>query len=63
MFRFPPFIPVMNNTVIEIVIGKSLSVYFDFLLVCLKSLLNFLQYFFCFMFCFWGHETCGILAP
>ena len=53
----------MNNTVIEIVRGKSLSVYFDFLLVCLKSLLNFLQYCFCFMFCFWGHETCGILAP
>ena len=44
-------------------IGKSLSVYFDFLLVCLKSLLNFLQYCFCFMFCFGGHETCGILAP
>ena len=26
----------------------------------LKSLLNFLQYYFCFMFWFFGHETCGI---
>ena len=29
----------------------------------LKSLLNFLQYCFCFMFCFFGHEACGVLAP
>ena len=29
----------------------------------LKSLLNFLQYFFCFTMCFFGHELCGILAP
>ena len=57
------FFSVMNNTVIQIVIGKSLSVYFVFLLVCLKALLNFLQYCFCFMFFFWGHETCGILTP
>ena len=28
-----------------------------------KSLLNLLQYCFCFMFCFFGHEACGILAP
>ena len=28
----------------------------------LKSLLNFLQYGFCFMFWFFGHKTCGILA-
>ena len=26
----------------------------------LKSLLNFLQYYFCFMFWFFGHKTCGI---
>ena len=28
----------------------------------LKSLLNLLQYCFCFMVCFFGHETCGILT-
>ena len=28
----------------------------------LKPLLNFLQYGFCFMFWFFGHKTCGILA-
>ena len=29
----------------------------------LKSLLNLLLYCFCFMFWFFGHEACGILAP
>ena len=29
----------------------------------LKSLLNLLQYCFCFMFWFFGHKACGILAP
>ena len=29
----------------------------------LKSLLNLLQYFFCFIFQFFGQEACGILAP
>ena len=29
----------------------------------LKSLLNLLQYCFCFMFQFFGHKACGILAP
>ena len=29
----------------------------------LKSLLNLLQYCFCFMFCFFGLEACGILVP
>ena len=29
----------------------------------LKSLLNLLQYCFCSMFWFFGHEACGILAP
>ena len=28
-----------------------------------KRLLNLLQYCFCFMFLFSGHEACGILAP
>ena len=28
----------------------------------LKSLLNLLQYYFCFMFWFFGHKACGILA-
>ena len=28
-----------------------------------KSLLNLLQYCFCFMFCFFGCKACGILAP
>ena len=27
------------------------------------SLLNLLPYCFCFMFCFFGHEACGILVP
>ena len=27
-----------------------------------KALLNLLQYCFCFIFCFFGHEACGILA-
>ena len=25
--------------------------------------INLLQYYFCFMFCFFGHEACEILAP
>ena len=29
----------------------------------LKSLLNLLQYCFCFMFWFFGHKACGILSP
>ena len=29
----------------------------------LKSLLNLLQYCLCFMFLFFGHDACGILAP
>ena len=29
----------------------------------LKSLLDLLQYCFCFMFCFFGLEACGILVP
>ena len=29
----------------------------------LKSLLNLLHYCFCFMFCFFGHKACRILAP
>ena len=29
----------------------------------LKSLLNLLQYFFCFMFWFFGYEACGIFTP
>ena len=28
-----------------------------------KSLLNLLQYCFCFMFWFFGHKACGILSP
>ena len=30
--------------------------------IFLKSLLNLLQYCFCFMFWFYGQEACGILA-
>ena len=33
-----------------------------FMWTFLKSLLNLLQYFFCFMVCFFGHEACVILA-
>ena len=38
--------------------GLSDSLYFFF-----KPLLSLLQYCFCFMFCFFGPQTCGILAP
>ena len=31
--------------------------------IALKPLLNLFQYCFCFMFCFFGSEVCGILAP
>ena len=31
--------------------------------IFLKSLLNLLQYCFCFMFWFFGCDACGILAP
>ena len=34
-----------------------------FFLFFLKSLLNLLQYCFCFVFWFFGHQACGILAP
>ena len=27
------------------------------------SLLSLLQYYFCFMLCYFGHKTCGTLAP
>ena len=40
--------------------------FFFFMCVCgpfLKSLLNLLQYYFCFMFWFIGQEACGILVP
>ena len=50
---------------------KNWEVILDFLPICLffwcgpflKSLLNLLQYCFCFMFWFFGREGCGILAP
>ena len=32
-------------------------------IIFLKSLLNRLQYCFCFMVWFFGHEACGVLAP
>ena len=37
--------------------------YFLMWTIFLKSLLNLLQYCFCIMFWFFGHEACGILAP
>ena len=43
-----------------------LNILFIYLFLCgpfLKSLLNLLQYCFCFMFWFFGQEACGILAP
>ena len=49
----PPFSPT------------AFSFFFFFLLwwgPILKSLLNLSQYYFCFMFCFLGHEACGILV-
>ena len=37
--------------------------HFFFFFSFFKSLLNLLQYCFCFMFWFFGHEACGIFAP
>ena len=31
--------------------------------ILLKSLLNLLEYCFCFLYLFLGHKACGILAP
>ena len=36
---------------------------FNFYLFILKSLLNFLQYCFCFVLWFFGPKACGVLAP
>ena len=38
------------------------SFFFSLMWAILKSLLNLLQYCFCFLFCFFGHEVCGISA-
>ena len=40
-----------------------LFIYLLLLWIILSSLLTLLQYWFCFMFWFFGHETCGISAP
>ena len=49
---------------------KKIKIFFWMWTVKKKSILNLLQYYFCFMvFCFFvffwlfGHKTCGILAP
>ena len=45
---------------------RDLKIFFFFFFCCgifSKSFLNLLQYCFCFMFWFFGHEACGILAP
>ena len=39
------------------------KIFFFFAVEYFKSFLNLLQYCFCFMFWFFGHEACGILAP
>ena len=39
------------------------KIFFLMWTIFLKSLLNVLQYCFCFMFWFFGREACGILAP
>ena len=52
-------------------IKQNLNAFFSFFLFTFflnvnriwKRLLNLLQYCFCFMFLFSGHEACGILAP
>lgn len=42
-------------------LGERINVWVFF--VCLfKSLLNLLQFCFCLMFCFFGHEACGIFS-
>ena len=49
-----------------IILTAGLSPFFFFFFwhgSFLKALLNLLQYYFCFMFCFYGHRACGILAP
>ena len=39
------------------------KIFFFFGQPFVESLLNLLQYGFCFMFCFFGHEACGVLVP
>ena len=41
----------------------SLETFFKYMDHLKKSLLNLLQYCFCFMFWVFDHEACGILAP
>ena len=59
---------ILPPRVLYIISGASEIFIFIYLFIwCglffLKSLLNLLQYCFCFMFWFFGHEACGILAP
>ena len=43
--------------------NMSQVVFFFLMQTILKSLLNLLQYYFSFMFCFFGPKTCRIVAP
>ena len=45
-----------SNNLVQVNFFFSCGIFF-------KSLLNLLQYCFCFMCWFFGHEACGILAP
>ena len=42
---------------------KEVGFFFLMWAIFLKSVLNLLQCCFCFMFWFFAHNTCGILAP
>ena len=51
---------------IRVFSNESVIFFLIYIFLCrpfLKSLLNLLQYCFCFMICFFGHEACGILVP
>ena len=52
--------PIKNKLLV--ILGTKASLSPSFFLSLFKTLLNFLQYCFRFMFCFFGHMACGILA-
>ena len=64
-----PFCPVTSSRIVvdeDCHISRKIYFFFFFKVFWygpfLKSLLNLLQYCFCFMFCFFGPKACGILA-
>ena len=59
------FLPCLHKAEGERELALWCLLFKDFFLMwtILKSLSNLLQYCFCFMFCFFRPEACGILAP